>query len=361
VAELRSAQGGVLYAWRWLFVFFLASLLVDRFVPDRLPMSGAQDLLDDPGAWRGTLELRPVGDGDLSLVAESPRHSAAPGREEEAPFASLAIDPPEDADFLRLDACLVVERALPTGDARVMLASVNDGTLDFNRHYGVDPFYPGGPTCSTSDLSRWRGDGSAVVQVQFVGPGVEKAVVSALSVTPVAENPAWRVLRRCFLSVGIALLGLRFAAYLDTASLRGRGLIGTAGLGLVAGIIFGCCVSVPLKADIFALLTGGRSLDVSVDARLLLAEPFPVGDFLVFTSLHAVLFAAATLTLAALRRHAWIDLVLLGVLTETLQRFVPGRGPGISDMIVDWYGIAIGLGLLFLFRRSQRVRLFLQE
>jgi len=358
---MNATPKDILFAWRWLFAFLLASLLADHFVVDRRPMGEARDLLSHPEAWQGTLSLRPAGESARPLLAEARPSPAASTGEQLVPFASRGLAPAEGAEFLRLEACLRVERVVPEGDAQIMLASVHGGSLDFNRHYGLNPFYPGGDDCHTDDIPRRRGDGPAVVQLQFVGPGVTSATLSALSVMPVAENPSWRLLRRSFLAIGIALLVLRFAAYRDTASLRGAGLVGSAGLGLVAAIIFGCCVSVPLKADIFALLTGGRSLDVSLEPRLLLQQPFPVGDFVIFTSLHAVLFAAATVTLVAVRRHAWLDLVLLGALTETLQRFVPGRGPGISDMLMDWYGIGVGLLLLFLLRRSQRIRLFLQE
>ena len=79
-------------------------------------------------------------------------------------------------------------------------------------------------------------------------------------------------------------------------------------------------------------------------------------------TMHAVLFALAALFLGLARgREAWVDLLFLGAATETLQRFVPGRGPGVSDMLVDWLGIAIGALLVVLLRRSERVGLFLEK
>jgi VanZ family protein len=73
----------------------------------------------------------------------------------------------------------------------------------------------------------------------------------------------------------------------------------------------------------------------------------------VFTVLHAVLFALAAFLLGRAREGAWLDLLLLGAVTETLQFFVPGRGPGVSDMLVDWSGVALGTALLFALRRRQ--------
>ena len=37
--------------------------------------------------------------------------------------------------------------------------------------------------------------------------------------------------------------------------------------------------------------------------------------------------------------------MLLGLTTEALQVFVPGRGPGFYDMLVDWSGVLCGLVL----------------
>ncbi|MDP5053148.1 MAG: VanZ family protein, partial [Congregibacter sp.] len=139
------------------------------------------------------------------------------------------------------------------------------------------------------------------------------------------------------------------------------GLLTLAGLLTVLVILFGCCVSVSLKADIYALLTGGRSSDAGAGLQSLLQVPFPLGGFSLFTFFHAVLFCGATFFLGLVRRHAWLDMLLLAPVTETLQLFVPGRGPGTSDMLVDWFGVAVALPLVFLLRRSQRVRSLLEH
>jgi hypothetical protein len=260
-------------------------------------------------------------------------------------------------EFIRLEACSV--RAAAPGEAAIMLASVADGALDFNRSYLLGlVFGAQAGQCFSEDLPRRTGDGAALLQVQLPGAGSSALSLSRLSTTPLEENPLWRWLRRAMLTAGLLLVALRFRAY---ASARPR-LLGAVGLVVVAGIVFGCTVSVPLKADIYALLTGGRSLPVPPDVATLRLEAFPVGGFAIFTGMHAVLFACAALLLGLPRGpRALMDLLLLGAATETMQLFVPGRGPGVSDMIVDWVGVAIGALLVFLLRRSQRVRLLLKD
>jgi VanZ family protein len=53
--------------------------------------------------------------------------------------------------------------------------------------------------------------------------------------------------------------------------------------------------------------------------------------------------------------------MLLGVATETLQIFVPGRGPGVTDVALDWSGLLAAALLLFFFGVSQRVGLLLKK
>jgi hypothetical protein len=163
------------------------------------------------------------------------------------------------------------------------------------------------------------------------------------------------------LVLGIALLLLPFRAYVA----RRPRLIALAGLATVAGIVFGCTVSVSLKADIYALLTAGRTASVaqvSLPLADLLLQVFPAGNgFGIFTNMHTLLFAIATLLLSLVHRGAWRDMLLLAPLSETLQIFVPGRGPGISDVLVDWEGVLAACLLLAILRRSQRIRLFLQQ
>jgi len=222
------------------------------------------------------------------------------------------------------------------------------------------------------------------------GPGAGPAALrqvslTRLEVTSLRENPTWRWLRRFMLVLGAGLVALRFYRYVPTRDrlFSARGLLAALGSLALAGIVFGCIVSVPLKADIYALLTGGRTLPAStVELEALLTSAFPLGGFSLFTVLHAVLFAVAgtTLGLAAApsRSGVWAshgsgadevsthgevlsDLLLLGAVTETLQLFVPGRGPGIYDMLVDWSGVAVAAVLVLLLRRSQRVGLLLEK
>ena len=50
-----------------------------------------------------------------------------------------------------------------------------------------------------------------------------------------------------------------------------------------------------------------------------------------------------------LRRHtglAWIFGVAAACVDETIQRFVPGRGPSIRDVAIDSCGVAVGILLL---------------
>ena len=272
---------------------------------------------------------------------------------------------------------------LAPGLAEIMLASVYRGHLDFNRAYRLGAF--GGAAagqCLSAILPRRRGDGAAVLQIQLLDdaegdadvqgqvqdpvqgrPGdkikskVRELVLAQLSVRPLQENPAWRWTRRAMLPAGIALLVIAMASYA-----RGRPTrCAWAGLLVVAGIVFGCCVSVSLKADIYAVLTGGRSLPARLPAAELLRLPFPTGGLPIFTGLHALLFALASLLLGLTQRRAWQDLMLLGLATEALQYFVPGRGPGLQDVLVDWIGVFCGLGLVVLLRHSGRVSLLLQE
>ena len=233
------------------------------------------------------------------------------------------------------------------GMAEIMLSSIHRGRLDFNRAYrlGVIDGAAAGE-CLSAVLPRRAGDGPAVLQIQLLGAAqgedkVWELALSQLSVQPWQENPAWRWTRRAMLPAGIALLAIAMAGY----ARRRPPLCVWAGLLVVAGILFGCCVSVSLKADIYAVLTGGRSLPARLPAAELLRLPFPIGGFPVFTCLHALLFGLASLLLGLARRRAWQDLMLLGLATEALQVFVPGRGPGFHDMLVDWSGVLCGLVL----------------
>jgi hypothetical protein len=353
----------VLRSWRWMLAFMLLAIGIATLLPDREALGEARELAADRG-WRHAAT------GDVPAEALKLTIDFDGSRT----FASLAL-PMDEAlrnavEFFALDVCgawtlspSVPPVESPVAEGWVMLASVREGQLDFNRNYAIWPLVPGGDTCAKDEMPRRSGDGEALLQVQLRGQAGSTLSIESLRVTPLREVPAWRWTRWVMLSLGLALLLLRFIRnpYRPRLEFGVRALLELAGLGVVLGIVFGCCVSVPLKADIFALLTGGRSLPAPADVELLLSRPFPLGGFSLFTLLHGVLFAAATVALQLLHRTAWLDLLLLGAMTETLQRFVPGRGPGISDMVVDWSGVGLGLLVVFLLRRSHRVRLLLKQ
>ncbi|MEE4277681.1 MAG: VanZ family protein [Halieaceae bacterium] len=354
MAEHKAA----LQAWRWMLLFMLLAIAIDSTVPDHEPLGATRELVAQPG-WRYS-DAGEESEEGIGLRIASTRSN---------PFATLLLDLDETletgTEFFVLDVCGDWAGASPTSGVEtqgwVMLASLRDGQLDFNRSYAIWPLTPGGNRCARDEMPRRPGDGAAVLQVQLRGQIGSKLTIDSLTITAIRELPLWRWTRWLMLSLGLMLLLWRFLRppYGLRLALRPRDVVNGAGLVVVAGIVFGCCVSVPLKADIFALLTGGRSLAAPADLELLLGRPFPLGGFSLFTFMHGVLFAAATLSLQLIHRAAWIDLVLLGAMTETLQRFVPGRGPGISDMLVDWSGVGLGLLLVLLLRRSHRIRLLL--
>lgn len=286
-------------------------------------------------------------------------------------FASHAVSGTDGADFMRVKLCLA--EAMPTlpetaqyperPAAIPMLASMREGAPDFNRQFIMWGFYESiAGECETHLLSRLVGDGDAIAQVQ-VGANDIDIVFSEFTIQPIRHTDIWQMIRRAMLGAGLFVVAVYFLRYRPT-SLRvtPRNLLAMAGLCGVAGILFGCCVSVGLKADIFALINAGASTTPApLGLEESLRQAFPEPGFGVFTQMHAVFFCVTTVLLGMLSRTAILDMVLLAVTTETLQFFVPGRGPGISDALVDCLGIAIASGLLLLLWRSQRVRLFLEE
>ena len=354
VVEVNSGRhglqgAGLLRRWRWPALYVLLSVTAALLFPALQPVADKQALLGDASEW----VLSAGVDADVSAAVVRWRSGAA------GPFtASRAVALPAGTEFVGLRVCL--DKAVADDGAALMLASVTAaGMLDFNRHYrlwGVSGSDPG--ACLEDALPRREGDGVAIVQVQLLVPGAELAV-SELSVVPLRVSPVWRIAQPLLLVLGLALLVLPFRAYID----RRPRLFAAVGLLGVAAILFGCTVSVSLKADIYALLTGGRSAVISTQTLSeLLLTVFPAsGGFSIFTYMHALLFAGATLVLSLVYRYAWLDLLLLAPVTETLQLFVPGRGPGISDVLVDWEGVLLAWLLVAVLRRSQRVRLFLQQ
>ncbi len=336
---------GRIRRWLYLLAFLLASLGALTVLPAHLAV-GPAVALDDAPAW--VLSSGMAGTRDNETLYWRGR---GPGMH----TASRVAPAPRNAEFLALHACM--RRAAAPNGAALFLASENSGALDFNRHYFASQIsrLPQGE-CATDLFPRRDGDGDAIVQLAIFEPDARVAIDS-VTLTPMQENPQWRLLRRVMLPLGIGLVLYLFLPYL----LMTPRLLGLGGVAAVVAILFGCCVGVSLKADIYALISGGRQIVVEQDLASMLLSPFPLGGFSLFTYLHGVFFATACVLLETLRRGAWLDLLLLGAASETLQIWVPGRGPGVSDMLVDWAGVAAGLTLVLVFRSAQRVRLFLQH
>ena len=347
---LREVLREVLWGWCWLAAYFIASLALVVLAPSHLALQEPASLIEDPSEWWGSEHMRSQWDGAVASwysVSDEPS------------FVSVAWQPPADAPFVRLRVCLEESMAEELG--MVMLASVNSGRLDFNRHYAlwsVDGAPAG--SCHEDAFPRWAGDGLSVIQVQ-TARGDEPVSLSVLDVAPLQENPLWLICRYVMLPLGVLLIALRFYGY---ASERPR-FFSWGGLAGLAAILFGCTVSVTLKADIYELFTGGRSIAAESDLRELLTTRFPIGGFSIFTNLHTVLFFGTTLALGLAMQgrigRVFMDMVLLAPLTECLQIFVPGRGPGFLDAVADWQGVLVAALLVVLLLRSQRVRSLLKH
>ncbi|WP_405273041.1 VanZ family protein [Congregibacter sp.] len=344
LSEFRYHQR--LLRWLGVMLFIVSAWTLSTLIPSYLALAPAQTLSGQSLAWSLSQSITADLDQDkLQWAAERPGPH----------WASRALSFPAEAEFVRVEFCL--NNDVPAETAAVLLASVRDGRLDFNRQYRMNSFYSGvAGECFNEPIPRRRGDGPAIFQIQLIN-GPAALSLNSLDVTPLEENPVWRITRMGMLTLGIVLIVLVLKDYL---AVRPRILV-FAGLMTVLGILFGCCVSVSLKADIYELLTGGRSIDARHSMQALLQTQFPLGGFSLFTFMHAVLFCGATFFLGLARRYAWLDMLMLAPATETLQLFVPGRGPGTRDMLVDWFGVAVAVLLVFLLRRSQRVRAFLED
>lgn len=342
----------------------LAALLVVFIEP--LEVVGPEQSLAKSDSWTGVGSTQTIHENEIVFSSTTP-----------AAFASHALKVIPSAEFLRVDLCL--SRAMPMLDetatlparpaAITMLASSRDGALDFDRQFVLWGFFDGKENeCDRFLLSRLSGDEEdAVAQLQLGAAGLQ-AGFSLIDVQAVRHTEAWTLLRRVMLGIGLILVAVYFSRYWVGVKLFSlRGLVSTAGLLGVAGILFGCCVSVGLKAEIYALIrVVTSSSPVAANASPLaledvLQQPFPTPGFGIFTQMHAVFFCATTLLLGLLSRQAITEMLLLAVTTETLQIFVPGRGPGLSDVLVDASGIVIAAMLLLALWRSQRIRAFLQE
>lgn len=346
----------VLNRWRWLVLYALLSLLLRSVVPDFVAVAPPVNLLDTRTSWT-------VGSG--MLVEEDARgiRFTHDDVSDETAYASSPVAVPWTADFLALTAC-PVEGMIQGQDTALMLASLaRSGSLDFDRQYSHGRF-PGPGGCVTDRLPRLEGDGGAVLQLQL--PPGQSVTLASLTLEPLAEARPWWVLRHLALSLGLLLLAQVFGRY----AFQAPRWLAAAVLMTVAGILFGCCVSVGLKADFHALFTGAWT-EGAVTASVvgpMMEAPFPRGGLPLFTLLHCLLFAQATVLLGLLCGWRCLpDLLLLAILSETLQIFVPGRGPGLSDAMVDWSGVLLGSLLLELLSRSgllvvaQRKGLLLQQ
>ncbi len=353
--ELLGSGAGIareVSAWRWVLLYIGVSLGLAALLPEHQSVGEVHSLVDTPPSaasaargWHTSAQMSVAAGEALEFRSASP----------DAQAASRRLPVPANADFVRLRACLRTPMARDS--FLVGFGSISDGHLDFNRAYRLwtdDGGMSG--DCFEELMPRRSGDGDAILQVQL-RQGPARMAMTELETQALVEDRLWRWVRSAMLIIGIALIAARFRSYLF-ATPR---LAGMAGCAVVAGIVFGCCVSVALKADIYALATGGRTLLAPHTDAELLDMMFPAGGFSVFTVLHGVLFAAATVFLSSVSSLAWVPLMLLGAATETLQIFVPGRGPGVSDMLVDWLGVAAGLGLLVLLRGRQGKGLLLKE
>lgn len=339
-----------------LLLFMLLGLLLPHAVEEHRPLGEAQSLLAPAEAWQasGAARLRQVGGSSWDFSGRGP-----------SDFISRLLRPGSAAEFVQIRVC--PESIESFAKLELMVASVAAGELDFSRHFG---FYgtdlnnqgaaPNG-NCLSDAFPRRNGDAEAVLQLRYVGAAPpEPVVLHGLSAMELEENPLWRALRYTMLLAGLLLITRQMLRY-RTPGARLRSWLGRLGLAVVIGILFGCLVPVTLKADIFALLFPGRNIAVPATDAALLAVAFPLGDFAFFSLMHTLLFAAATFLLCLVHRQAWLDLVLLAAMTESLQIFVPGRGPGLDDVLIDVLGIVVGYGLFILLWRSQRVRFFLQD
>lgn len=331
--------------WRWLAVYVVLALLARELIPAQLPVAPSVDVLASD-EW-----VLSAGMSRLDAVTPPTWQAAKP-----LPgVATRRVYIEAAAEFVGVHAC-ISSRSRQEG-MLLGLASVRAGQLDFNRQYSLYAMHEAqAGDCVTDALPRRSGDTGALLQLQLSGAG-DRIALESLTLTPLVESTAWHIIRLIALPLGILLLGRCFAAYLPLAYRDWRC---AAGLLFAASIVFGCCVSVTLKADIFVLLTGGRQLSAASEEQLL-NSVFPNGGFALFSLGHFVIFAAAGLFMGFCSQRAWVDLILLALVTETLQIFVPGRGPGLSDVLIDWSGLALAALLLFCIRRAYSVGLFSQQ
>ncbi|MEO0437975.1 MAG: hypothetical protein AAF098_13810 [Pseudomonadota bacterium] len=347
----------------WLVLGVYAVIVVSCawLIPSHKPLADWSALEDERGAWI----LSPGVYG--SRVGQSSYwqgQSQGPGSAMH--FASRWVDVPTGAEFLELRICLA-EAIAPTS-INVFLASEQAAALDFNRQYQLYGINSSSvDNCHQEVFPRLAGDGPAAFQLQIVQPGLTLELTE-LESRPLIENSQWRLVRTVLLPFGVLLILAAFFPYLKMKPY----LATLFGLGALAAILFGCLATVEVKAWVYALLTGGRNLALGESGLELvntsqnaldplLREAFPVGGFSIFTYLHAVLYCFACIGFGLLRKSAPLEMALLAPITEIMQYLVPGRGPGLTDAMVDWSGVLVASVLLLGVWRSQRIGLLLKQ
>lgn len=149
-----------------------------------------------------------------------------------------------------------------------------------------------------------------------------------------------------WLAVG-AWVGLPFVfASLQT---RERGLV----LLLVIGIFIGVLAPESLKETAGGVLTGQQCCTVKneIDGLKMFDLTLTLPNKDIYKTGHFVMFGLLALALIRGRAYSLSTcevisyLLLLALVTEVLQLFIPGRGPQLGDILVDGSGVLAGLSL----------------
>ena len=125
-----------------------------------------------------------------------------------------------------------------------------------------------------------------------------------------------------------------------------------------------CCVLIALNLALIwgnSALPGGTSMELSDGFLALLSQGLPalavIGSILIRKLAHFSEFACLGLLLGWLLSpeggfRGFAAPALLGTLAacvdETIQCFVPGRGPGLRDVCIDSSGVLTGMILIYL-------------
>ncbi len=167
---------------------------------------------------------------------------------------------------------------------------------------------------------------------------------------------------RYLLLVAWILLGLRFAESLFQYyrwRVQGRYLLFLLPL-LMGGILMPNEIRLMLEEQIYAFwaFLGFDSVDTSLHGDTGVWELWPKHwDLSKFSHLLGFMLMSLVLLSEKRRDQSFLifGLLLLALSTESLQCFVPGRTPRLSDIMVDSLGILLGWLLLFVRRIGQRL------